>query len=350
MHSHGRYGGERNGLLGGARGGERGDGSHSAHDGGKRSIRAMLACGIFALTFALMVLLCGCGDSAGGAVGGSGEGETSGPPYSEPTTVLTAAYDAAKATPVGSGTIDISSTTLGYIAATVTSQSRCKLQVMKGEMSYNYDIPSDGTPIVVPLNMGDGAYVFRLMQNTSGSNYVEVGSLNTDVVLENQFVPFLRPNVFCQYTPTSQCVEKAFELAATSQNEGDVVRSIYEWMVHAVAYDTAKAAELAATTGYIPNPDATLSSGYGVCFDYASLAAAMFRSLGIPCQIITGYVEPDNIYHAWNMIYINGSWVTAEISVDADTWCRIDLTFAAANDGNQNYIGSGTSYTDRYVY
>lgn len=295
----------------------------------------------------------GSGSSSGGSPSGGGggsEGQTSGPAYSEPAQVALSAFDPAAAKVAGAGLIDVSNASLGYVGATVESSSRCKLQVVKGDMSYNYDMKTDGSPIIVPMNMGSGAYKIRIMQNTSASNYAEIGSLDLDVQLDSEFEPFLHPNIFCDYDASSACVKKAFELASGAQNEGDVVKRIYEWVVTSIDYDTQKAAELANTSGYIPDPDETLQSGYGICFDYASLAAAMFRSLGIPCQIITGYVDPDDLYHAWNMIYIDGQWVSAQITVDSDKWTRIDLTFAAADGGNSNYTGNGTTYTDRYVY
>ena len=98
----------------------------------------------------------------------------------------------------------------------------------------------------------------------------------------------------------------------------------------------------------MPSPDETLALGTGICFDYASLSAAMLRSLGIPCKVVTGYVSPDGVYHAWNLVYINGSWTSVEFSVRAGEWSRVDLTFAAAGAGDT--VGDGTSYTDRYVY
>ena len=101
-------------------------------------------------------------------------------------------------------------------------------------------------------------------------------------------------------------------------------------------------------TGYVPNPDDTLATGTGVCFDYASLGAAMLRSVGLPTKIITGYVTPGDLYHAWIMVYIDGSWHTGEFSVDSNSWSRVDLTFAAS--GSTEFTGDGTSYTDRYVY
>ena len=197
-------------------------------------------------------------------------------------------FDASAAITSAGGSIDVSSASKGYVGASAVNNSRLKFQVVRGERSYNYDLPGDGTPIICPINMGDGAYTFRIMQNTSGSSYVEVASATADVKLESEFAPYLVPNVFCNYTPSSAAVTQARSLVAGAQNEGEVVRAIYDWVVDTIAYDKAKAAELADATGYVPNPDSTLSSREGICFDYASLAAAMFRSLGIPCQIVTG--------------------------------------------------------------
>lgn len=101
-------------------------------------------------------------------------------------------------------------------------------------------------------------------------------------------------------------------------------------------------------SGYVPDPDATLSSQTGICFDYASLGAAMLRSQGIPTKIVTGYVSPSNIYHAWIMVYIDGTWKSAQFSVEKDAWSRVDLTFAAG--GSSTNVGDGKSYTDRFTY
>ena len=74
----------------------------------------------------------------------------------------------------------------------------------------------------------------------------------------------------------------------------------------------------------------------------------MLRSQGIPCKIITGYVSPDNIYHAWNMVYIDGTWVDAHIDIKQNTWTRIDTTFAVGS--GSSYVGDGIAYTDLYTY
>lgn len=276
-------------------------------------------------------------------------GTTSGPLYIEPSAITPAFFDRTRAIVSNECAIDISHCAQGYVGAAGVSASRLKLQVSCERSSYNYDVPSDGTPVIVPMNMGNGLYSIRLMENVGGSQYVPLVSTETNVVLADEFAPYVRPNIFCNYTAQSSCVRKARELAADADNEGDVARAIYRWIVNTIKYDDEKAAELSGTSGYIPDPDGTLASESGICFDYASLAAAMFRSLGIPCQIVTGMVAPEDVYHAWNMIYIDGAWQSVLITVNPDEWTRIDLTFAASGVGMDDE-DDDLVYMERYRY
>lgn len=304
-----------------------------------------VACVLAGLALIVSLAACDSGSPSESDIAGT----TSGPAYAEPAVVATAPFDASRAMVSNGFAIDASHSAEGYLGVSGTSAQRLKLQVSSGEMSYNYDVPSDGMPVIVPLNMGDGAYDVRVLESVGGSQYATVASTTVNVVLESEFAPFLRPNVFCDYDEGSACVQKARELAAGADNEGDVVRAIYRWMVDTIEYDDEKAERLSGVGGYVPDPDDTLASESGICFDYASLAAAMFRSLGIPCQIVTGNVAPENVYHAWNMIYIDGAWQSVLISVDPDDWTRIDLTFAASNDGVDGADGQMV-YTERYRY
>ena len=244
--------------------------------------------------------------------------------------------------------IDVSGAADGYFVARMASDTRLKFQVSKDEAVYNYDLPSDGRATVFPVNLGDGAYTLRIMKNTEGNNYVEVENEEVNVELTSEFAPFLIPNQYCDYNEKSACVAKARELTADARNQGEAVRDICDFVKDNVAYDMEKAERLSTETGYIPNPDETLATGKGVCFDYASLGAAMLRCLGLPAKIVTGYVSPGNLYHAWILVYIDGTWQSAEFSVSPDTWSRVDLTFAAS--GASEFVGDGTSYTERYVY
>ena len=287
-----------------------------------------LLCSLFVLT--------GCDSAKAGST------EATGAEFDPPTTVDMPVVSA------GGPSIDTSHASDGYVVARFSSATRLKFQVSKGEMVYNYDLPNDNTPVVFPVNMGDGDYVLRIMKNTEGNNYVEVQRVEENIALTSEFAPFLLPNQFCDYDEQSKCVAKARELTASATNQGEAVRAVCDYIINNVSYDTDKAQVLTTATGYIPNPDQTLNDGTGVCFDYAALGAAMLRSLGLPTKIITGYVTPGDLYHAWIMVYVDGSWRTGEFTVSPDTWSRVDLTFAAS--GSSEFTGDGTSYTERYVY
>ena len=301
-----------------------------------RANRAAAFAAILAVVCALFCFGCSSGDSAAGAS------------FSAKSSVDTVNFNDSAAEGANEALIDTSQVSRGAVGVSVTNSEHIKFQIASGQYTETFDIPGDGTPTWCPLAYGSGSYTFSVMQNTSGNNYVELYSTSANVSLESEFAPFLLPNVFCNYTEDSACVSKARELVSNASNQAEAVKAICNWVVENVSYDDVKASSLKTSTGYIPDPDETLSSGTGICFDYASLGAAMLRSQGIPTKIVTGYVSPGNIYHSWIMVYIDGTWKSAQFNVTSNTWSRVDLTFAASSD-NKN-VGDGKSYTDRYVY
>lgn len=302
--------------------------------------RGAFARTVFAWAFMLAIgfVLSGC----------SNTDETTGAAFTPATSCEESIFNNEAATGAHDAYIDISSVTHGYVAASATNSSHLKLQVINGENSVTYPLPNNGTPTIAPLTFGNGSYEFRIMQNTSNNNYVELYSATANVELTSEFEPYLRPNIYCNYTEESACVAKARELVAHAQNQGEAVSAICSYITENITYDNDKASQLKDATGYIPNPDSSLTSNSGICFDYASLGAAMLRSQGIPTKIVVGHVSPDNIYHAWIMVYIDGTWKNALFDVTPNTWSRIDLTFAASSSSGK--VGDGKSYTDRYTY
>ena len=236
----------------------------------------------------------------------------------------------------------------GYVAVSAESDRRLKFQVRKDDWVYNYDIASDGTPSIFPLQCGDGEYTFRVLENVGESKYADIFNRVANVELEDEFQPFLRPSDYSRFDKSSACVKKAGELAAGRSDAPDVVAAVYDYVCANVRYDNEKAATV--KSGYMPDPDETLQTGKGICFDYAALAAAMLRSQGIPTKLIFGYVAPNDLYHAWNMFYTEESgWVTVSFEVSADSWNRLDLTFSAGG-ADSAFVGDGSHYTDLYCY
>lgn len=297
---------------------------------------------LFAAALAALFLFGGCnGDSS------QRESHPAGS-YRRPPLAETV-FDGSDAVSGGGAEIDLTNLADGYVAVRARHSARLKFQVLKGEETYNYDLANDGTPCFYPLQMGDGEYTFRVMRNTTGDRYAQLLSTARQVRLASEFAPFLRPSVQVDYTPQSACVAKAAQLSAEDTSQIGVVNSIYDYIVKNIRYDVEKAETV--PKGYTPDPDETLESGAGICYDYAALAAAMLRSQGIPTKLVTGYVAPNDLYHAWNLIYLEESgWIAVEFQVEAGNWVRIDTTFAAGGADLKNFVGDGKNYVDRYVY
>lgn len=236
-----------------------------------------------AALLAATLALSGCGATTPdgpGSTGSNGEGQTSGAAFERPELALSP-FDETAATGNNGVLFDTSHLSEGYVAVLATSSVRLKFQVSSNGVDYYYDLPSDGTPISCPLTAGSGSYTFTAWENTTGQRYAELDSItDVEVSLADEFQPFIRPSIYCYYDASSKSTKLANDLTADAQNEGDVLRSIYDWIVDDIAYNEGKAAQLADATGYLPSPDATIDEGSGICFDYASLAAAMLRSQG----------------------------------------------------------------------
>ncbi len=246
------------------------------------------------------------------------------------------------------GAVDCSALSEGYVALSVTDGKRLKFRVTKGEESCTYDLPGDGTPTVYPVNLGEGRYTFELMRCISGTKYARVWTDTREVALEDEFSPWLLPSQMVPYDADSECVEKAWELTRTCGSDVDIAGEVYRYLVEELSYDDEKAQNVAP--GYLPDPDATLAEKKGICFDYAALAAAMLRSQGIPCQLITGYVGEEGLYHAWNRFYLKEQgWITAEIQAKGSDWKRVDITFASEGVSDDR-LEDDSSYTPRNTY
>ncbi len=169
---------------------------------------------------------------------------------------------------------------------------------------YQYTIPTNNTWTSIPLQSGSGTYKVRFMKQVSGNSYSQMYSVTFQVGMQNANSAYLNPSQYVVYNSGSACVAKAKSLVSGAGSDAQKVSKIYSYIVNNISYDYDKMKNL--PSGYLPNPDSTLASRKGICFDYAALMAAMLRSQGVPCKLVIG--NADGQYHAWNMVYVNGSW------------------------------------------
>ncbi|MBR2577852.1 MAG: transglutaminase domain-containing protein, partial [Erysipelotrichaceae bacterium] len=259
-------------------------------------------------------------------------------------------FDKDKAVANDEVVFDLSHTAEGYFSISVVSNKKLKMRVIKNDSEeyYDYDLNNDGTVCYYPLQMGNGSYMLVVYKNIEDTKYAALDYVNTDVVLADEFQPYIRPTYFIFYTKDSDCVKKAYELTRTASTVNQYIKNVYDFVCKNIKYDKKKAENLPKI--YAPDPDETMNTGKGICFDYAALAAAMLRSQGVPCKLIMGNVSPNDLYHAWNMFYTEETgWITVKFEVNANDWTRLDLTFSA-NGEDADFIGNGENYTDMKEY
>ena len=250
----------------------------------------------------------------------------------------------------GDAEVDYSNASEGYISAVYKGSKKAKIRIKCGSTQYDHDLSAGGKREYFPL-MGNGSYSVSVYEQASGSKYALLADGDFDVNIKNSTGMYLYPNKYIDFDSKSNCVRKAAELCAGITDDLDKVAAIFTYTAENITYDK----QLAATvqSGYVPNPDSTLSAKKGICFDYASLFAAMCRSQGIPTRLVIGYADP-NIYHAWNEVYTpETGWITPELFFKNKGYNIADATFYASNsdkDKIAKYISDDGNYSAIYRY
>lgn len=205
-------------------------------------------------------------------------------------------------------TVDASHTEDGYLMVKgIASDVRLKVRISLDEEIYTYDLNQEQEYEVYPLQMGNGTYKVQVYQQVEGTNYSPIYYTEVKVDMPDTDRVYLYPSQYVWYTNDKNAVKLSFDLCVDLTSDSEKAECIYNYIVNLLTYDNEKAA--AVEKGYLPDVDATLRERKGICFDYSALLAAMLRAQNIPVRLAIGYVQPDNIYHAWNQVYLDGEWV-----------------------------------------
>lgn len=224
--------------------------------------------------------------------------------------------------------MDVSNLSEGYFMVCYTGNAK-KVQLLletpKGT-TYHYRIPTKGIYGVYPLSEGTGEYCAKFYENIIDNKYAEIFSQRVSVEHLDETRVFLYPNEYVKFDEDSLIVKKGEELAKGKSSDMEVVKSVYQYVTTHISYDYDKAKNVAS--GYLPDVDEILISEKGICFDYASLMAAMLRSQGIPTRLEIGYLE--DRYHAWISVYSKETgWMDRMICFENDSWVLMDPTLAS---------------------
>lgn len=203
------------------------------------------------------------------------------------------------------------------------SDARLKLQVLKDGQSIAYNLKGDGSIEDFSLQYGSGEYTARIMQNVKKDEYFVVTAKTFTVSLKDENAVYLNSiqNVDWNYGKKPiQDVPYLVSDALTGLKDAQLLSGcadeLYDYVVSHIAYDSAKVFSL--MYDYLPDIEKTYLEQTGICYDYASLFAAMLRSIGIPAKLVKGYSkENPGVYHAWNEVLLDGQWVVVDTTLDA---------------------------------
>ena len=248
--------------------------------------------------------------------------------------------------------MDASNMSDGYIIVKYLGDCpKVKLRITgPDDVTYTYNITPDSKDgEVFPLQAGDGHYLIGVFENISGTQYATAFSEEIDLKLRDPYLPFLYPNQYVNFSEQNQAIEYAEYLAYSANSDLDVVTNVYNALISSMTYDYEEAETV--ESGYIPDVDEVLTTGKGICLDYAVLMTAMLRSQRIPTRMEVGYAG--TAYHAWISTYIKDiGWVNGMIRFDGKDWSLMDPTFASTTDTEKlaSFIGDGQNYKTKYIY
>jgi hypothetical protein len=218
---------------------------------------------------------------------------------------------------------DYADTGLLRICYQSDSDARLKLQVLKDGNSIAYNLKADGSVENFSLQYGSGEYTARIMQNIKDDEYFVIETKTFTVNLKDEAAVYLNSIQNVDWNYEKKPIQEARYITSDALINLDDAQllsgcsdELYEYVINNIAYDNDKIFNL--MYDYLPDIEKTYLEKTGICYDYASLFAAMLRSMGIPAKLVKGYSkENPSVYHAWNEVLINGKWIVVDTTLDA---------------------------------
>jgi len=212
--------------------------------------------------------------------------------------------------------INISNVAKGYVTVKYTdgSKERIKVQVVKGDENYTYDITGMSST-KIPLQMGKGKYSVYILENISGTKYRPLTSETFDVPAVSNKDLYTISIPMINFDASKTAIKDISDILKKKANDESKAKSLYNKLVQEWVYDFEKLKN--DEPNYVPVIDTLYKSKKGICYDYSSVIAGGLRKSGVPTRLVMGYASYVDVYHAWNEILINGKWIIVDATADS---------------------------------
>lgn len=119
----------------------------------------------------------------------------------------------------------------------------------------------------------------------------------------------------------------ADKITLDASDDYERLRMIHDWVCDYIRYDV----DSLNSTSTVPySASEVLKNRSAVCLGFSTLTAALCRSAGIPCNVVSGYalgvgidtewttetINTSEQNHAWNEAYVDGRWVIMDTTWD----------------------------------
>ena len=157
----------------------------------------------------------------------------------------------------------------------------------------------------LPVN-ADGTYNIRIMKRLSGNSYENIYS---EIKTVENCTPWLGTSEVVDMEESQEMLKSDIvqEILALEDPEA-ITKATYEYLTTNWTYNYERARTV--KSWYTPNNNEVFVEQSGICYDYASVVAAILRTAGIPTKVIFGYAGGN--YHAWNEVLLNDEWVMVD--------------------------------------
>lgn len=120
--------------------------------------------------------------------------------------------------------------------------------------------------------------------------------------LPDEVLPYLLSSRYCNADHLIDMAQRSFGWMTPGYAR---VKAIEQWIYHNIFYVSGSSDASTTATD-------VLVQRAGVCRDFAHLAIALCRALGIPARMVVGYVDIEKFlpdFHAIFEVYLDGGWV-----------------------------------------
>jgi protein-disulfide isomerase-like protein with CxxC motif len=189
---------------------------------------------------------------------------------------------------------------------------------------HSVDVKGNRFSKEIWLTSGKGKYSIAVMIKEEDEKYSYGPEF--DVVNAIEINKFLVPAEHID-SNSKEIIDIAQKIIKNSVTDIEKARAIYDWVVGNIKYDYKKYSNhLKNNFNNEYGALVALNTRKGVCYDFATLTAAVGRSAGLQFKVVEGegMLGKSKGLHAWNEVF----------SSEENRWIELDTTFGVTTGNN----------------